>query len=73
MTQIELQQAKDKFLELIELAASGEDVIIAKGSKPFVKLTAAKPKQPRRFGSAKGLIQMSDDFDAPLADFQEYM
>jgi antitoxin (DNA-binding transcriptional repressor) of toxin-antitoxin stability system len=73
MTQIELQQAKDKFLELLELAASGEDVIIAKGSEPFVKLTAATPKLPRRFGSAKGLIQMSDDFDAPLPDFQEYM
>lgn len=73
MTQIELQQAQDKFLELIELAASGEDVIIAKGSKPFVKLTAAQPKQPRQFGSAKGLITMSDDFDAPLVDFQEYM
>ncbi|MCZ7674418.1 MAG: DUF2281 domain-containing protein [Chloroflexi bacterium] len=73
MTQIELQQAKDKFLELLELAASGEDVIIAKGSEPFVKLTAATSKLPRRFGSAKGLIQMSDDFDAPLPDFQEYM
>jgi hypothetical protein len=24
-------------------------------------------------GSAKGLIKISDDFDAPLEDFKEYM
>ena len=36
----------------------------------------APPTQPRRprFGSGKHLnIQMSDDFDAPLEDFAEYM
>ena len=26
-----------------------------------------------QFGSAKGLIQMSDEFDEPLQDFAEYM
>lgn len=25
-----------------------------------------------KFGSAKGLVQMADDFDAPLSDFDEY-
>ncbi|MFN4787068.1 MAG: DUF2281 domain-containing protein, partial [Pseudanabaena sp.] len=25
-----------------------------------------------KFGSAKGLIKMSDDFDEPLEDFAEY-
>ncbi|MBE9227532.1 DUF433 domain-containing protein [Phormidium sp. LEGE 05292] len=25
-----------------------------------------------KFGSAKGLIEMSDDFDEPLADFEAY-
>jgi antitoxin ParD1/3/4 len=32
------------------------------------KIDAAIP----RFGSAKGLVRMSDDFDAPLEDFEEY-
>ncbi len=27
----------------------------------------------RRFGSAKGLIVMADNFDAPLPDFNAYM
>jgi hypothetical protein len=25
------------------------------------------------FGSAKGMIRMADDFDAPIDDFREYM
>jgi hypothetical protein len=29
-------------------------------------------RQPRRPGSARGMIRMTDDFDAPLEDFQEY-
>ena len=31
------------------------------------------PKRPSNFGSAKGLIIMSDDFNEPLEEFQEYM
>jgi Protein of unknown function (DUF2281) len=29
-------------------------------------------QKQRHFGSAKGLIRMADDFDAPLGDFKEY-
>ena len=36
---------------------------------------AQKPKKkPLRFGSMKGLVvHMSEDFNAPLDDFKEYM
>jgi antitoxin (DNA-binding transcriptional repressor) of toxin-antitoxin stability system len=30
-------------------------------------------KEPRRPGSAAGLIEIADDFDAPLEEFREYM
>jgi prevent-host-death family protein len=74
MTQIELQKAKEHFNELIELAAKGEDIIIAKNDKPFVKITTMiKPKKKRTFGSAKGMFKISPDFDAPLEEFAEYM
>ncbi|MFQ5398698.1 MAG: type II toxin-antitoxin system Phd/YefM family antitoxin [Anaerolineae bacterium] len=69
MTQVELKQAKERFHELIELAASGEDVIIARDKRPFVKLSPIlKQKRPRQFGSAKGLITITDDFDEPLME-----
>lgn len=73
MTQVELQQAKDRFFELIELAASGEEVIISKDRRPFVKLSPiGRRTLERQFGSAKGLITMADDFDEPLEDLEEY-
>ena len=31
------------------------------------------PKRPSNFGSAKGLISMSNDFNDPLEEFQDYM
>ena len=74
MTQIELKDAKDQLMKLIELAASGEEVLISKDKLPFVKLSPAlSQKRPRQFGSAKGLIIMREDFDDPLVDFEEYM
>ena len=44
----------------------------------FVEFLKNKQKQKetvkeRKFGCAKGLFVMHDDFDAPLDDFNEYM
>ncbi len=73
MSHVELDQAQQCLAELVERAVHGEDIVITKGSKPFVKLVAIEQKRARRPGSAKGLIHMHEDFDDPLEDFQEYM
>jgi hypothetical protein len=40
----------------------------------FLKTKQKKEKvKERKFGCAKGLIVMHDDFDAPLEDFKDYM
>jgi hypothetical protein len=44
----------------------------------FVEFLKTKQKEKskikeRKFGCAKGLMVMHDDFDAPLDDFKEYM
>ena len=46
-----------------------------KSDRPVVKLAPLEPITKRRpkFGSAEGLITISDDFDKPLEDFKEYM
>lgn len=44
-----------------------EIIVIASPTVP-----AQGPVQ-RRAGSAKGTIELSDDFDAPLDEFAEYM
>lgn len=37
------------------------------------KKVEIKEDKKRKFGSAKGMITMSDDFDEPLEDFKDYM
>ncbi len=37
------------------------------------KSTKVKAKKQVKAGLAKGLIEMTDDFDDPLEDFKEYM
>lgn len=74
MSRIDIDQAKNRLEELVEQASQGEEVIITRGDGAAFKLVPALPEEPRpRFGSAKGQVWMSDDFDAPLDDFDDYM
>lgn len=67
MKQINIHQAKTHLSRLVEEAASGEEIVIAKAGRPIARLVAlAAPDQPRRWGRLKGMIKMHDDFDAPL-------
>ncbi|MGC1307734.1 MAG: type II toxin-antitoxin system prevent-host-death family antitoxin [Phormidesmis sp.] len=73
MHSINLQEAKAQLAKLIEEAARGEDVIITRSDGTSfrivpITLEVAAP----RFGSAKGLIKIADDFDEPLEEFEEY-
>jgi len=74
MYQIELDKAKTQLENLIQTALDGEEVIITQNDEPILKLARVlSPKPRRQSGSARGMISMSDDFDAPLEDFNEYM
>lgn len=74
MSRIDVQQAKDRLDELIEEASQGEEVIITRGDGAAFKLVPTLLEHPRpQFGSAKGQVRISDDFDAPQDDFNDYM
>lgn len=74
MHQVSLEEAKTQLPDLIDAAVGGEEIIIAKDPHNLVRLVPVSTTKPRpQFGSAKGLITMSDDFDEPLEDFEEYM
>ena len=74
MLQVNVHYAKTNLSKLIQKVVEGEDVVIARGNKPIVKLVLIdKFKPKRRLGTAKGKIKISDDFDEPLEDFKEYM
>ncbi len=75
MHKVDLEEARESLPELIEEAMAGGEVLITRDRQPLVHLVAAAPleRKPRPFGSAKGLIKISDDFDEPLEDFRDYM
>lgn len=68
---LNLYDAKTQLSALVEEAAAGAEIIIAKAGKPMAKLVAFREPARRKPGRAKGLVWISDDFDAPLpADLQ---
>jgi antitoxin (DNA-binding transcriptional repressor) of toxin-antitoxin stability system len=70
--QIPLTEASEELIRLVETVLKGEEIVFLKDNQPVVKLTSISKRRPQ-FGSAKGLITISDDFDEPLEDFREYM
>jgi antitoxin (DNA-binding transcriptional repressor) of toxin-antitoxin stability system len=74
MQKIALKEAKKKLAEIIGLVAIGEDIIITKEDGSAYKIVPVPKTKPYpKFGSAKGLVEMSDDFDEPLEDFEDYI
>ena len=69
MGAINIHDAKTHFSRLVDQAAAGEEIIIAKAGKPVARLVPLAPvKKKRVLGQLKGMITLSDDFDAPLPD-----
>ena len=72
--QVSLTEAAASLSDLVRAAIDGEEVILLDGDRPAIRLTPIISVQPRpKFGSARGLVRISDDFDEPLADMKEYM
>ena len=72
--QVNMSEASSNLSELGELAWQGEEIIIAKAGKPFLRLTPYdepkrqqdipdKPGRRRLSGALKGQIWIAPDFD----------
>jgi antitoxin (DNA-binding transcriptional repressor) of toxin-antitoxin stability system len=73
MPQVDIGQACPRVDELLKRASDGEDVMITKDDRPFARITTPSVTdgiRKRQFGSVKGEIWMSEDFDKPLDAFQ---
>ncbi|RMH30760.1 MAG: prevent-host-death protein [Candidatus Hydrogenedentota bacterium] len=73
MLQVNLEEAKGRLPELVNAVLKGETVLIVKDLQAIVQLAPVISSMRRQFGSAKELIVMADNFDAPLPDFNPYM
>ncbi len=76
MDAVNIYDAKTRLSQLVDKAASGEDVIVSRNGKPLARITRLQPPRRRiRFGLLKGKMTIPEDFDAPLpaqvlADFE---
>jgi len=69
MRTVNIHAAKTQLSRLVEAAAAGEEIIIAKSGKPVARLgPLAGPGRVRRLGILAGKLHVPEDFDAPLPD-----
>jgi len=61
---VNVQEAKTHLSRLIDAAAAGEVILLAKHGKPLAKLSPYAPeRETRSLGGLQGQIRISDDFD----------
>ncbi len=66
MKTINIHEAKTHFSRIVEQAAKGETIIIAKAGRPVARLCALDtplPSKRRRLGFLQGQIEVPRDFD----------
>ncbi len=73
MTTVAIEQAQKELSRLIDDVALGEHIVITRNEVPVAQLVPVTPPAPKpTFGSAKGMVRISEDFEAPLDDFRDY-
>lgn len=64
MTVVNIHAAKTHLSRLVDEAAAGQEVVIARAGKPVARLVALAPTQkPRVLGGLEGVFKVSEDFD----------
>ncbi|MEW5866546.1 MAG: type II toxin-antitoxin system Phd/YefM family antitoxin [Bacillota bacterium] len=66
---VNIHQAKTQLSRLLTRALEGEEIIIAKAGKPIARLVPIAERPIKRVpGSARGIVTIAPDFDAPLPE-----
>lgn len=70
MAQVNIHDAKTHLSRLVERAAAGEEIIIARAGRPLARLVKLEPERaPRRLGLYAGQpYRIAEDFDELPAD-----
>ena len=64
---VNLCEAKTRLSELVDRAAAGEEIVIAKAGSPKARLVPlSRVGKPRKPGGWEGQVWIADDFDSPL-------
>ncbi len=69
METVNLYDAKTNLSSLVERAARGEEIVIAKAGRPLARLVPLPRRTaPRPLGLFASQVSVADDFDDPLPD-----
>jgi prevent-host-death family protein len=69
---VNVHDAKTHLSRLLERVEAGEEITLARAGRPVARLVPYRQlREPRKPGLLKGKIWISDDFDAPLPEFEE--
>jgi len=69
METVTIHKAKTELSRLIEKACRGEEIIIARGKKPVVRLVAIEEnKGERKPGALRGKLHVGPEFFEPLPE-----
>ncbi len=65
-------EAKTHLSQLLDRAAAGEEIIIARAGRPVARLVAlaSAPRRPRTPGAWRGQVRMASDFDQLPAELE---
>ena len=63
---VNVHEAKTHFSRLLDQVSRGSEITIAKAGKPVAKLVPIDGGRERSLGFDAGLVDIADDFDAPL-------
>ena len=63
MNPVNIYDAKTHLSELIQRAAAGEEIVIARNGKPAARLVALAPPPARLPGGWEGRVWVAPDFD----------
>ena len=70
---LNLYEAKAHLSELVDRAAAGEEIVIAKAGTPLARLVPLPPPRLREPGGWEGKVWIAPDFDDPLPpEIQKY-
>jgi len=73
MAQVGMHEAKTKLSQLVERAAAGEEIVIARNGKPVARLVpvASTNSLAAVRGALRGKVHMANDFDELPDDIAE--
>ena len=73
-TVVNIRVAKRSLSQLVDRAAAGEEILIAKNGKPVARLTRLSRRSPKTLlGIFAGKIHIEDRFNALPAEFKRHV